>query len=67
MTKLTNIRALGRFINSETGKEYNLKVGRNIQRGTDIIFYLYQNKRQYVSDKDFYEKYKKIELNTLKK
>jgi hypothetical protein len=60
MTKLSNIRPLGRFKNSITGKEYNLKKGTNKQRGTDSIFYLYMGKREFVSDKDFYSIYEKI-------
>lgn len=59
--KLTNIKELGRFKNTATGKEYNLKRGRNAQRGTDLIFYLYRGTRVFVSDSDFYHSYKKIE------
>ncbi len=61
MTKLTNIQALGRFTNIETGKSYNMKKGRNMQRGTDHIFYLVSGKREFVSDRDFYSIYKKIQ------
>ena len=60
MTRLTNITNLGRYVNTETGHEYNLKKGRNKQRGTDLIFYLYRGKRQFISDKDFYSIYKNI-------
>lgn len=59
--KLNNIRPLGRYKNTETGKEYNLKQGRNSQRGTDLIFYLYKGTRHFISDKDFYsDKYQII-------
>lgn len=63
MTRLTNIRELGRYKNIETGKEYNIKKGTNKQRGTDLLFYLYMGKRIYISDKEFYSDklYKKIE------
>lgn len=54
MTKLTNIRSVGRYRNVATDKEANLKIGRNLQRGTDLLFYLYRGKRQYISDRDFY-------------
>lgn len=57
--KLSNVRELGRFKNVETGKEYNLKKGRNNQRGVDVIFYLYRGKRQVISDRDFYSIYEK--------
>lgn len=60
MTRLTNIRELGRFRNKQTGAEYNVKKGRNMQRGTDLIFYLYRNKRQFISDADFYHNHEKI-------
>lgn len=61
MTKLSNIRPLGRYKNTETNKEYNIKKGRNLQRGTDLIFYLYRNSRIFISDRDFYNIYKKCE------
>lgn len=52
--KLTKIKDLGRFHNPNTGQRVNLKIGRNSQRGTEHIFYLYRGKRVMVSDKDFY-------------
>lgn len=52
--KLTNIKSLGRFHNPNTGQTVNLKIGRNVERSTDHIFYLYRGKRMFVSDKDFY-------------
>lgn len=60
MTKLSNIRPLGRYKNTETGKEYNIKKGRNAQRGTDVIFYLYRNNRVIINDRDFYTNFKKV-------
>lgn len=54
MTRLSNIKPMGRFTYRVTGQSYNFKKGRNIQRGTDVIFYTYQGKRVYVSDLDFY-------------
>lgn len=61
MTRLTNIRPLGRFKNTVTGKEYNLKKGFNKQRGTHSVFYLYRGVRVFVSDLDFYSIYKKVD------
>lgn len=61
MTKLSYIRELGRYKNIETEKEYNIKKGTNKQRGTDVIYYLFRGKRQFVSDKDFYSIYKKCD------
>lgn len=60
MTKLSNIKDLGRFEHIETGKQYNLKKGRNLQRGIDLIFYLFRGKRQILTDMEFYNKYKKV-------
>lgn len=61
MTRLSNIRELGRYKNTETENEYNIKKGTNKQRGTDLIFYLYRGKRQFISDRDFYSIYKKVQ------
>jgi hypothetical protein len=61
MTRLSNIRELGRFKNIETKKEYNIKIGRNLARGTDLLFYLKSGVRQYISDRDFYSIYKKVQ------
>jgi hypothetical protein len=60
MTKLSNIRPLGRYQDKTTGKEVNVKKGHNKQRGTDVLFYLYQNKRVVINDRDFYTNFKKI-------
>ena len=61
MERLSNIRELGRYKNVKTGKEYNIKKGRNKQCGTDVIFYLYRCKREFISDSDFYSIYKKVQ------
>lgn len=59
--KLTNIRNLGRYKNIETGKCYNFKKGTRVGRGTDVIFYLYRNSRQVISENEFYSiKYEKV-------
>jgi len=58
--KLSNIKELGRYINTETGKEYSLKKGTNKQRGTDHVFYLYRGRKQIISDLDYFSKYKKL-------
>lgn len=60
MGRLSNIRELGRYRNTVTGKEYNIKKGRNKERKTDLIFYLYRNKREFISDLDFYSNYEKV-------
>jgi hypothetical protein len=62
MTRLSNIRDLGRYKNTETGKAYNIKKGTNKQRSTDLLFYLYMGKRVFISDKEFYSDgiYKKV-------
>lgn len=58
--RLTYIINLGRYKNQDTGKEYNIKKGKNPLRGTDHIFYLYRNKRQFINDAEFYNKYTKV-------
>lgn len=60
--KLSNIKSLGRYMDTRTGKSVNIKRGRNMQRGTDILFYLYRGTRIIVSDYDFYHNMKKVEL-----
>lgn len=60
--KLTNIRNLGRYKNTITGKEYNIKTGRRKSRSTDHKFYLYRGKRVFINDSEFYNTYKKIDV-----
>lgn len=54
MLRLTNIRTVGRYRNTETLKEYNVKIGRKKGYGIDILFYLYRGKRVIIQDIDFY-------------
>jgi len=59
--KLTNIKNVGRYRNTETNKEYNVKKGRQIGRSVDILYYLYRGNRIIISDMDFYSpKYVKV-------
>lgn len=58
--KLRNIQHLGRFEDTQTGKQVNVKVGTLFDRGTDIYFYLYKGSRKVISTKDFFERYKQI-------
>jgi len=59
--KLTNIRPVGRYRNTETNKEYNIKKGRQKGRSVDILYYLYRGKRILITDMDFYSpKYVKV-------
>jgi len=53
--KLKNIRELGRWENTD-GKAVNVKVGKRIGYGDDILYYLYRGKRVILSDRDFYSK-----------
>lgn len=52
--KLTNIKNVGRFRNTETNKEVNVKKGRKKGYGVDILYYLYRGNRIIISDMDFY-------------
>lgn len=54
--KLTNIRFLGRYTNTTTGKTVNIHKGRQVGRACDVLFYYSQFKRVYVSDAEFYGK-----------
>ena len=59
--KLTNVRSVGRYRNTETLKEYNVKKGRQKGRSVDILYYLYRGKRIIIQDIDFYSpKYVKV-------
>lgn len=58
---LTNIRNVGRYRNTETLKEYNIKKGRKKGYCVDILYYLYRGKRIIIPDNEFYSpKYVKI-------
>lgn len=54
MTKLSNIRPLGRYKHVDTCQVVNIKKGKNMQRGTDLLFYLKKGKRIFISDMEFY-------------
>ena len=58
--KLCNIRSIGRYINNNTKKEYNVKTGYRKQRGTSHKFYLYRGKRVFINDMDFYHNHTKV-------
>lgn len=51
--KLTNIRAVGRYVNPQTGSPVNVKKGRQVGRSTDVMFYLCMGKRIYICMSDF--------------
>ena len=52
--KLTNIKPVGRFRNTETGRLVNVKQGRKQGYGITILFYLHRGTRILISDRDFY-------------
>lgn len=58
--KLCNIKPLGRYKNTITNQEYNVKTGYRKDRGTDHKFYLYRGARVYISDSDFYNRHEKL-------
>jgi hypothetical protein len=59
--RLTNVRKLGRFRNKDTGQEYNVHKGRQVGRSVDMRFYLFRNKRVWISDPDFYHKHEPVQ------
>jgi SH3-like domain-containing protein len=58
--KLSNIRNLGRFHNKEQNKTVNIRTGRKVGYGVDLLFYLKSGSRVFVSDKDFYDNWEKV-------
>lgn len=59
--KLSNIHPLGRYKNKETGNAVNVKKGRKVGYGVDVLFYLYRGNRIFISSGDFYGQHKKWE------
>lgn len=60
--RLTQVMPLGRYENTETGKQYNIKKGKCWSRGYDWIYYTYRGKRVIIPVNEFYsDKYKKVE------
>ena len=62
--RLPNNRILGRYINPETGRAVNVHTGRWMQRGVDILYFLRSGKRVYITDRDFYNDWKKEDAIT---
>lgn len=60
--KLSYIKYIGRYKNTKTGQMVNIRQGRNTQRGTDLLFYLYKGSRVFISDMEFYSEWQKIEI-----
>ena len=58
--RLTNLRKLGRYINPETGNPVNVHKGRKKGYGVDVLVWYYRNKRQYITDRDFYTNWKEV-------
>jgi len=58
--KLSHIRCLGRYLNPDTGRPVNVHKGNRKGYGTDHLFYAYRYKRVFISDADFYSKWKKV-------
>jgi len=52
--RLTGIKAVGRYREAATGREVNVKQGRNASRGTDLLYYLYRGSRVFITDCEFY-------------
>ncbi len=62
MIQLKAVVNIGRYKDTETGKQYNIKKGKRVNRGTDHIFYYYRGKRVFINDNIFYsDRFKKIE------
>jgi hypothetical protein len=59
--RLRETRILGRYKNAVTGKEYNIQKGTRVGRGTDVYYYLYRGKRQFISAEEYFKNHTKIE------
>lgn len=58
--KLTRIRKQGRFKNPETGRFVNVHKGVRVGRGESWYFYLLRGKRQFITEKAFFESWKNV-------
>ena len=58
--KLRNIRNVGRYVDSNTNKSYNVKKGDRVGRATSHYYYLFRGSRVLINDKDFFDNYEKI-------
>ena len=56
--RLTNCRIVGRYAMPD-GRIVNVHKGHRIERGTDILYWLYRGKRILISDAEFSESWKK--------
>ena len=56
---LSNIRPLGRYKRPDCS-EVNVHKGHNRQRGTDHLFFLRRNHREFITDAEFYHEWKKV-------
>ena len=61
--KLTRLRQLGRFKNPDTGRFVNVHKGDRVGYGDAWYFYLFRGKRQFISEKDFFDRWKKSKEN----
>ncbi|AWY02848.1 hypothetical protein [Alteromonas phage JH01] len=53
MKRLTHIKTIGLFRNLNTGNEYTIKTGVTVKKGEDVLFYIRNGTRQYVSINEF--------------
>ena len=61
--KLTRLKTLGRFKNPDTGTFVNVHKGDRVGYGDAWYFYLLRGKRQFISEKDFFERWKNSKQN----
>lgn len=58
--KIINRRLVGRYRN-QAGKEVNIYKAKKKGYGVDILFYFFKFSPVLISDKDFYDNWKKVE------
>ena len=59
--KLSNIQAMGRYRNPDTGTDVNVKVGRQVGRSVDVMFFIRSGKRVFINDREFWKFWTKVE------
>lgn len=60
MKRLTHISTVGTFKNLKTGEQYTIKTGQTRRGGEDVLFYIRNGTRQYVSINEFTQIWERV-------
>ena len=58
--KLSNIHPVGRYNNAKTEQTVNIKKGRVKDRSVDVLFYIRNGERVFISDYEFKADWKEV-------